>query len=310
VRSSPSRAPGLRLATAAAAGLALVVALAGQTRPQTQSPPPLPSPPREGLVADEAPLGPPTKVDFLSRGNRLTGFLFEPAARAAREGARVPVIVYNHGSERDPDLVWLGDVGRFYQSHGFAVLFPWRQGCSGSGGTLWSERFPLAGGDEADLAVREGRNIRALEDELVDVLAAVEYARSLPMVDKAKVYVGGSSFGGLLALMAAGASSTLKGAVACSGAAWTYKGNTARGQHKLEELARGARVPVFFMQAENDYNPGSSEALGETMRLAGLPHLAKIYPRFGSTQLEGHAGFCNRGSSSWGADVLKFLEVE
>jgi dienelactone hydrolase len=219
------------------------------------------------------------------------------------------VIVYNHGSEQDPDLIWLGDVGRFYQSHGFAVFFPWRQGCSGSGGTFWRDRFPIAG-DAEDLSIREERNVRALEDELVDVLAAIDYARALPTVDPGKVYVGGSSFGGLLALMAAGASPGLKGAVICSGAAWTYSGNTPGGQRKLEDLAREAKAPVFFMQAENDYNPGSSGALGETMNQARLPHLAKVYPPFGTTQLEGHAGFCNRGSSAWGDDVLAFLKVD
>jgi dienelactone hydrolase len=305
VGGSPRRGHGLGYAITAVVGLGLVVALMGQTRPRGEhgaAPPPSPSAP--GSVAADTPLGSPLDVEFMSRGNRLKGVLFPP-----RLGARASLLVYNHGSEQDPDVMWLGDVGRFYQSHGFAVLFPWRQGCSGSGGTFWSERYPIVG-DESDTAAREERNVRALEDELVDVRAAIDYGRALPVVDPAKVYVGGASFGGLLALMAAGASPGLKGAVICSGAAWTYKGSTTRGQEKLAALARAAKIPLFFMQAENDFNPHASEALGETMTEAGLPHVAKLYPRFGTTQLEGHAAFCNRGESVWGDDVLAFLKAE
>jgi dipeptidyl aminopeptidase/acylaminoacyl peptidase len=300
-------APRLKLAIAAIASVVCVVALAGQTRPE-----PAPSPrasvsASEPVPAEGAALSPPVKVDFVSRGNRLTGFLFPP--RRSRSGARAPVIVYNHGSEQDPDLVWLGDVGRFYQAHGFAVFFPWRQGCSGSGGTFWRERFPLVG-DENDTPLREERNIRALKDELVDVLAAVDYARGLPSVDPERVYVGGASFGGLLAVMAAGAVPNLKGAIACSGAAWTFMGNTPLGQRALDEFARAAKAPVFLMQAKNDYNQGTSETLGETMTRAGVPHAVQIYPPFGTTQTEGHAAFCNRGSAAWGDDVLAFLKAD
>jgi dienelactone hydrolase len=251
-------------------------------------------------AANDAGLDPPVKVDFVSRGNALTGWLFP-----ARRGSPAPVMVYNHGSERDPDLAWLGDVGRFYQSHGFAAFFPWRQGCAGSGGTYWSDRFAPSD-DEADPALHEARNIRALEDELVDVKAAIDYARTLPGVDAARVYVGGASFGGLLALMAAD-SPGLKGAVVCSGAGWTFDGNTPSGLRRLEELALAAKAPVFFLQAANDFNAGSAPAIDDAMTRAGLAHQVKVYPAYGTTQLQGHAGFCNRGASSWGADVLAWL---
>jgi len=252
---------------------------------------------------DDGPPRAPEEIHFQSGPNKLRGFLFVP-----QHPVRAPAIVYNHGSEQDPDLRYLGELGQFFQAHGFVALFPWRQGCSGSEGRYWEERVPIEG-DEADMAARERRNIKALEQDLSDVLAGVDYVKSLAMVDPARVSVGGSSFGGLLSLMAAARSTAIRSAIACSGAAWTYRGNTHGGQEKLDDLARSAKVPIFFYQAANDFNQGSSEALGEAMQRARLAHHVEVYPPHGKTQMQGHAHFCNHGMSAWGEDVLTFLST-
>jgi hypothetical protein len=95
--------------------------------------------------------------------------------------------------------------------------------------------------------------------------------------------------------------------VICSGAAWTYDGSTPDGQQRLDDLARAAKAQVFFMQAENDFNPGSSELLGNVMEKANLPHEVRVYPPHGKTQMQAHAHVCNHGMSAWGDDVLAFL---
>jgi dipeptidyl aminopeptidase/acylaminoacyl peptidase len=239
-------------------------------------------------------------MSFSSRGVDLIGHFFAP-----RGNGTAPLLVYNHGSERDPDLRWLGAVGRYYQARGVAVFFPWRRGCSGSGGRYWEERFPQ---DGADAEAREARTIRALEDESLDVLEAIRFARSLPGVDRDAVFVGGSSFGGLIALLVASSSSEIKGAIACSAGAWAYDGNTETGQQRLFEIVKSAKAPIFLMQAENDYNPRGTARLGEAMVASRFPGFARTYPPFGSSAKVGHAGFCNKGSDLWGDDVLGFLE--
>ena len=71
--------------------------------------------------------------------------------------------------------------------------------------------------------------------------------------------------------------------------------------------ARNARVPVFFFQAENDYDLSPSRTLSAQMRDAGKEAEIKIYPPFGDSVQKGHT-FGYFGSSIWGPDVLAFLE--
>jgi len=291
----------MRQRTAAVAVFGSAAAFGALVALCTRDAPPAPGEAEAAGEAPDAAPGPPREVRFSSGPNELRAFLYAPA-----RARNVPLIVYNHGSEQDPDLAFLGELGEFYASHGFAVLFPWRQGCAGSGGKFWRDRVPLVG-DALDPRVRERQTIQALEQDLADVLAAVDYGKTLPMVDATEISVAGTSFGGLLALMAAARSSAIHRAIVCSGAAWTYDGSTPEGQTRLDALARTAKAPVFFLQAKNDFNSGSSEALGRVMDQAGLPHRVTIYPAHGKTQMMGHAHFCNHGMPVWGDDALAFL---
>jgi hypothetical protein len=75
----------------------------------------------------------------------------------------------------------------------------------------------------------------------------------------------------------------------------------------MSEAALAARVPVFFVQAENDFNTEPSLVLGQLMLDAGKPHQVEIFPPHGTTRMEGHAHFCNFGMGEWGDLVLDFL---
>jgi carboxymethylenebutenolidase len=71
--------------------------------------------------------------------------------------------------------------------------------------------------------------------------------------------------------------------------------------------ARNAKVPVFFIQAENDYDTAPSRVLFEQMQKAGKPARLRIFPPNGTTAEQGHA-FCRGGADpAWGEDVLAFL---
>jgi hypothetical protein len=66
-------------------------------------------------------------------------------------------------------------------------------------------------------------------------------------------------------------------------------------------------VPVFFLQADNDYDTTPTRVLSDEMRKAGKPVRVHVFPPNGTTPKEGHA-FCAGGASPpWGDEVLAFL---
>jgi len=74
----------------------------------------------------------------------------------------------------------------------------------------------------------------------------------------------------------------------------------------MEGAVRRARAPVFFIQAENDYDLAPSRSLAKAMHDVGKDAEVKIYPKFGRSPAEGHS-FAWRGTDIWGADVIRFL---
>jgi dipeptidyl aminopeptidase/acylaminoacyl peptidase len=75
----------------------------------------------------------------------------------------------------------------------------------------------------------------------------------------------------------------------------------------LVRAARNSRAPIFFFQAENDYDLAPSRTLVSAMREAGKIADIEIYPPVGATKADGH-NFAWHGSSVWGNDVIAFLE--
>jgi carboxymethylenebutenolidase len=52
---------------------------------------------------------------------------------------------------------------------------------------------------------------------------------------------------------------------------------------------QNAKAPIFFFQAENDWNLSPSRVLSAAMKAAGKPVEMKIYPAFGRSPQDGHA---------------------
>jgi hypothetical protein len=77
-------------------------------------------------------------------------------------------------------------------------------------------------------------------------------------------------------------------------------------QGTLRMAVSKATVPVFFLQAQNDYSLLPNSVLAADMTSAGKPNHAKVYPAVGTTNQEGHE-FCVTGVATWGPDVLAFL---
>jgi dipeptidyl aminopeptidase/acylaminoacyl peptidase len=69
---------------------------------------------------------------------------------------------------------------------------------------------------------------------------------------------------------------------------------------------RDARAPIFFFQAENDYDLSPSRVLSAAMKSANKPFEMKIFPAYGKSAADGHA-FAYFGGAVWADDVFRFL---
>jgi hypothetical protein len=74
-------------------------------------------------------------------------------------------------------------------------------------------------------------------------------------------------------------------------------------QTLMIDAVQYSRSPIFFFQAQNDYNLAPSRVLSKAMRDVGKISVVKIYPAYGSSTGEGHS-FAYRGGSVWGDDVF------
>ena len=148
------------------------------------------------------------------------------------------------------------------------------------------------------------------EVHLEDQLAALHYLKGLPYVDPDRIAVAGCSYGGIQTILAVEANTEMKlglrAAIDFAGAAMSW-GNAFDLRERMLRAVRKATVPIFLIQAENDYDLSPSRALAKEMEKLGKPHKLSIYPPYGSTAQEGHGGFCFEGGNVWGAEVLSFL---
>jgi carboxymethylenebutenolidase len=251
-----------------------------------------PAPPRVDVDASAGTFA----VELQSGAYKLRGDVMKPAGAGP-----FPAIVYNHGSERDPSLDTFEKVGEFFQAEGYVVLFPYRRGAGGSQGPYWADevkKWPAAEEHEAVIA--------QLDAENDDVLAAIAWIGKQPYVDPTRIAVAGCSFGGIHTVLTAERSPAIFAAVDFAGASMSWDESPPL-QERLKVAVRNARAPIFFLQAENDFNTTPSRVLSAEMTAASKPNAMKIFPPHGKTAMGGHAGFCTRGMSEWGGEVLSFL---
>jgi dienelactone hydrolase len=232
----------------------------------------------------------PEVVTFTSGALTLHGFLYRPAGAGP-----FPAIVFNHGSEQLPGAK--EGQAMFYVPRGFVLFVPHRRGHG---------RSADAGTYIGNLPANAPAMVHELVTQTDDVMAAVAYVASLSYVDAKRVAVVGCSYGGIESLLAAERGTGITAAVDFAGASMTWAHNPAL-QQRMKAAAHNARVPVFFIQAENDYDTAPSRVLSVEMKQSGKPTHMHIFPPNGTTPQEGH-GFCTGGEHpAWGDEVLSFL---
>ncbi len=234
---------------------------------------------------------PPSLVTFPSGRLTLRGYLYRPSGDGP-----FPAVVFNHGSEAMPGD--RSDQAVFYVPRGYVLFVPHRRGQGRSSDA----------GDPIGRAADGAQVVDELVAQSDDVIAAVDYVRALPYVDKARVAVAGCSFGGIVSLLAAERGAGIEAAVDFAGGAMTW-GRTPELQSRMKQAARAARAPVLFIQAENDFDTTPSRVLAEEMRSAGKPARLRIFPPNGTTHQEGHHLCYGSPDPPWGEEVLSFLKT-
>lgn len=241
-------------------------------------------------------------VSFSNGKLKLQGMLYKPEGPGP-----FPAVVYNHGSA--PGMLSeqaFKALGPVFAKQGWVFFGPYRrgQGRSASAGPYIGDEIAAAekkGGVLAGAATMT----RLLEtDHLSDQLAAFAWLSAQTFVEPGRVAVAGTSFGGIETVLGAEHGSYCA-AVDSAGAAQSWA-QAPQVQALMTRAVRNSRVPIFFFQAENDYDLSPSRTLAAAMKDAGKEFELKIYPSFGKSAQDGHT-FGYFGSSVWGADVFRFL---
>jgi dienelactone hydrolase len=255
------------------------------------------------VFAQPARIRGPDTVTFKSGALTLRGIIYRPAKRGS-----FPTILFNHGSGKSYTKE-IEAVGPAYAELGAVFFAPSRRGQWLSSGT---GQYILDSLDTIEnLKGKEARDALLVElmlgPQLEDVRAALAFIKTKSYVRGDLVSVAGNSFGGIITVFASARVEGLWTALDFAGAAQTWA-SSPKLQAAMTEAVQHARIPIFFGQAENDYDLSPSRVLSAAMKEARKPHVLKIFPPFGKTTAEGHS-FGYFGATIWGDDVSAFIDI-
>ena len=240
-----------------------------------------------------------TEVFYRSGSLRIEAYLYKP------DGAGpFPVVIYNHGSRdgHERDSVYFKYVGSMLTRAGYVVLVPERRGYGKSDGLAWRDETR---NDPMRLVPR-------LQEEVDDVLAGIDYLRTLPFADTKRMGIMGWSFGGIVTILAASRSPAFLVAVDQAGGSLSWDANASL-RSALMSAAGKSTTPTLFLVAKNDRTTSSVTTLDAIFEKRHLPHQLVIYEPFnppvaGHADAPGHLIFSMYGASIWESDVVQFLD--
>lgn len=220
-----------------------------------------------------------------------------------------PVMIFNHGSEKNPAPCGPPDLAYFYHTKGFAFFTFQRHGHGASPGDYIMDLQKRA-------LIAHRLNWSAAQSEVVglhelynkDVEAAVAWLKQQEWADTEHIAMTGISFGGIQTILTAEKGLGIRAFLPFAPAAQSWNPVLA---DRLKRAVRQARVPIFIIQAQNDYSTEPSKVLGPELEKKGPPNHAKVYPPFGTTTQDGHWRFGSQwdGIAIWAADVSAFLDA-
>lgn len=234
------------------------------------------------------------RATYRSDGRDLVGFWLTPDG-----GGPHPAVVFNHGS------IGLGPASlpalQVLVGLGYAVFAPIRRGHNGEPGPYWLDQVPAPWGSPE----MGHQLVAALRADLVDVLAAVDWVAAQPTVDVGRIAVAGSSFGGVLTVLALSEPAPLRAGVSFAGPSMSWPDAPAL-QAELLAAASSGTAPLFLAQAFNDHSLQPTYAIGAELARCGRPHETRVYPAIGDEPMTGHGIFAT-GVDLWRADIERFL---
>ncbi len=246
----------------------------------------------------------PQKVTYKNGDLTLTAMLFKPAGPGP-----FPAVVWNHGSEQDPENGPQFDgIASVFVPAGYVVIAPERRGQSSSQGTYIQDSLAQVRAASGAAAAQQFFVQQMEGPQLDDQLAGLAYLKTLPYVDQSRIVVAGCSYGGIQTLLAAEKSAGYKAAVAMSPAAESWDASKPL-QDRLLKAVGNINMPVFLIHPAKDVSLAPGMVLGAEFQRLGKPYQLKIYPPSGNDTFDGHCfgGFGPTVPHPWAADVLAFL---
>ena len=239
----------------------------------------------------------PVEVTFPSGSLVLHGFLYKPEGKGP-----FPAVLWNHGSERRPG--WLPELAPIFLNKGHIFFIPHRRGHGRSPGDYVMDlldRANQSGGQQA----RNRKLVELMELHLEDQAAALDYLKGLPEVDPRRITVAGCSFGGIQTVLMAEKGLGVRAAVDFAGAAQNWE-RSPELRARMIRAVQHSQMPIFFIQAKNDYDISPSRDLAAEMEKSAKPHAIQIFPSFGKSNQDAHE-FCVHGGELWAPQVFSFL---
>jgi len=218
-------------------------------------------------------------------------------------------MIFNHGSEKNPAPCGPPDLAYFYRKQGFAFFAFQRHGHGASPGEYVMDlQWQAYASHLLNVNASRADAVRLQELYNKDVEAAVAWVKQQQWADAQRIAMTGISFGGIQTILTAEKGLGIKAFLPFAAAARSWNPVLAE---RLARAIREARAPIFIIQAENDYSVEPAQVLAPALETKGAPNRAKIYPPFGSTAQDGHAGFGSRrdGIAVWAPDVVAFLHM-
>jgi len=242
---------------------------------------------------------PYTEVFYPSGQLRIQAYLYQPPGKGP-----FPLVIYNHGSRANRERASLPFpyVAQILLQGGYAVLVPERRGYGRSDGPTFAEEI----GQDTGL-----RFVSRLQAETDDVLAAVDFLKTVPLVDQSRLGIMGWSLGGIVTMFAASRSAAFRAAVNQAGAALTWDRSVVL-REALLAAAHQARPPVLLMVAQNDRTTAAATTLASTLQARNPATALIIYPPFTPSRnpnniAPGHLIFSDQGVTLWEQDIRTFF---
>jgi dienelactone hydrolase len=244
------------------------------------------------------------RVTYTNGKVKLVGVVYKPDGPGP-----FPTIIWNHGSETDPEGGRRFDtVAEIFVPEGYVVFAPIRRGHGPSSGEYIVDTVRAMVRQTGSTESYGRFMVHLLETEqLDDQFTGISYAKKLPFVDASRLMVAGCSFGGIQTLLAAERDVSLKAAFPISPAALTWDVYPEM-QNRLIAAVRNITIPVLLIQPPNDDSLNPARVLGEEARKAGKASFnAKIYPATMRRVERGHCFGGATGMHNWAAEAVTFF---